>query len=600
MFGIRLFLLFILFSCGKCSEIKVKTKVGEIIGEKTDVTFLNNNYKVDRYLGIPYAKAPVGNLRFKKPEPAESFQEPYDATKFGAVCPQFDYLSKGPNKFVQSEDCLFLNIYVPNQAPDQSTGHAVMFFIHGGGFSLGTGNAYQGEVLSSVGNVIVVAINYRLGILGFLDLNDERAPGNYGLWDQRQALKWVNQNIESFGGDKDRVTIFGESAGSVSVTLQMLYPPNKGLFKNAIAQSGTVSMPFIVNDIGELVAKNYAEAAECSAENKDELFKCFMEMSGEKPTEILIDAVTKGGFAEQFKYVTVPSLDGDFFKRNPADMHTAALTDTVEEVEFCRSINLINGLNEAEGALFLMSFGTMEQLEDLQISREQMNNEILPSLFPLMFGFTRPMPEIVKSMLISEYTDWSGPNDPLKLRQQVVRANGDIYFNTPGVAFSLLHSNSSESVSYMYKFSAVVDLPLLESPSWNTEANHGDELGPVFGYTFDLEQLFNITEYEVPAWELDLSSRMMTYWSNFAKSGDPNLPTASTQSAGPWPRYTVDDQKYMILDREESTGQFLFSRETDFWRNILPSVLDAVEHTEEQKSKYTEDQGTCDKDGGCE
>ncbi|KAL4218404.1 hypothetical protein ACF0H5_023140 [Mactra antiquata] len=600
MFGISLFLLYILFSCGKCSEVKVETKLGEIIGEKTDVTFLDNNYQVDRYLGIPYAKAPVGNLRFKKPEPAEPFQEPYHATKFGAICPQFEFLSKGPNTFVQSEDCLFMNIYVPNQAPDQSTGHAVMLFLHGGGLSTGTGNQYQGEILSSAGNVIVVTINYRIGLFGFLHMNDDRTQGNYGLWDQHQALKWINENIEEFGGDKNRVTLFGQSAGSFSVTMQMLYPQNKGLFQNAISQSGTFSMPFLTFDDGDTTAKNYAEAAGCSTENNDEIYNCLMEFTIEKPSEIFLNAMMTGGDSAMYKFVTLPIVDGEFLKRSADDLHKAALTDDVEELNFFRSINLINGINEAEGAFYLMSYGAMDQLEDLQISREQMNNEIIPSLFSMVFGFNRALPEVVKNMLISEYTDWTGQNDPLKLRHQVVRANGDIYYNAPGVAFSILHANSTESVSYVYTFTAITDLPLLETPSWLNKANHGDELGPVFGYNWDYLQWFNLTEYVVPAWELDLSSRIITYWSNFAKSGDPNLPTASTQSAGPWPRYTVDDQKYMILDREESTGQFLFAKAHDLWRNIIPSVMEVVEESQETSCEKFSDQGTCEKDGVCD
>ncbi|KAL4225012.1 Carboxylesterase 4A [Mactra antiquata] len=577
MFGIHLILWCVLFSFGQCSEVNVRTQLGEIIGERTNVTFLDIKYQVDRYLGIPYAKPPVDNLRFKKPEPAEPFEEPYYATTFGAICQQLDMM-QWPSKFVKSEDCLFLNIYVPNQASDQPTGHAVMFFIHGGALSFGTGNFYPGEVLSSVGNVIVVTINYRLGLFGFLDMNDKRAQGNFGFWDQHEALKWVNQNIEAFGGDKDRVTIFGQSAGSSSVTFQMLYPLNKGLFKNAIVESGTALMPFPLTNDTNTAAKNFAEAAKCSTESTDEILDCLMSMPGDKPTEILIDAMKSGDFADQMKFVTMPTLDGDFIKRSATDLQEASLTGEVEEVEFCRSINLINGVNEAEGALYILSYGNMEELEHLQISRNQMNNEVIPGIFSMVFGFDHVLPQSVKKMIISEYTDWTGPNDPLKLRHEVVRLNGDINYNIPGVAFSLLHSNSTTAAAtYMYKFTALVDLPLVESPSWNAKANHGDELGPVFGYNFDYKEMYNLTEYQVPAWELDLSSRIMTYWSNFAKSSDPNLPTSSTQAAGPWPRYTVDDQKYMVLDKEESTGKFLFAKEHDFWKTILPKLLEVLE-----------------------
>ncbi|KAL4235493.1 Neuroligin-2 [Mactra antiquata] len=591
--------LCLLYSGISCTHITVKTELGELIGENVQATFQGETLTVDRYLGVPYAQPPVGELRFQKPLPAKPFETPFDATKYGAMCPQFDLVLKGPAQFDQSEDCLFMNIYVPNQKPDKDSGHSVMFFIHGGGFSMGTGNIYRGEVLSAFSNVIVVTINYRIGLLGFLDLNDDRARGNFGLWDQRQALLWVNKHIKSFGGDKDRVTIFGESAGATSVTAQMLYPPNKGLFQNAIAESGSVTMAFLFPDDTMMGAVSFAEAAECSSESTDDLLKCFMEMSGDKPTELIADAVTKDGLKATQRFSIIPTVDGEFFKLKPSTLMKLSLEETVEEIEFARTINFINGINEAEGAISLMMLGTPEEVENLQISREQMNDELIPLAFAFGFGFGRTLPEVVKKILVSEYTDWTGPNDPFKLRDQFIRLNGDIYFNAPGIAFSLLHANGTDESSYVYMFSAVVDLQTLPTPSWFNKANHGDEVAAVFGYNFDLLMIMNMTEYEVPSSELDLSARMMTYWSNFAKSGNPNLPIASKQSIESWPKYNVEEQRYKVLDYEESNGQFLFAHETDLWTNILPAVLDVSEKASEKKSMYSEDQKVCEKDGEC-
>jgi cholinesterase/neuroligin len=146
-----------------------------------------------------------------------------------------------------SEDCLYLNIYAPKK-PEQGEKLAVMVWFHGGGFIVGSADIYPADHLAVYGDVVVVTVNYRLTVFGFLSTGDEHAPGNYGLWDQRMALDWVNKNIEGFGGDPARVTIFGESAGAASVIYQGLYPDNRGLFQRVVAQSGSAGSWWASND----------------------------------------------------------------------------------------------------------------------------------------------------------------------------------------------------------------------------------------------------------------------------------------------------------------------------------------------------------------
>ncbi|XP_060556183.1 acetylcholinesterase-like [Ruditapes philippinarum] len=318
----------------------VTTKLGTITGETKSVTFQGNVHQVNRYLGIPYAKPPTGDLRFQRPEPFGPFSETYNAAEFGASCPQPSYPHMPVEKNT-AEDCLFLNIYVPRQEPDEPSGHAVMFFIHGGGFSIGSGLLYDGAVLSSIGNVIIVTINYRLGLLGFLDIDDEKASGNFGLFDQRLALQWVHENIDAFGGNKDMVTIFGESAGSMSVSMQMMYPPNKGLFRGGIAQSGALSIPGVYpeNNIG--MAKYFAENMSCSVETMDEVFNCLKEASAETLIQVVMDAMASGGMASAASVGAIPTIDGKFIRTNLGDLLKKAGTDTFEEIDFFRSIKLI-------------------------------------------------------------------------------------------------------------------------------------------------------------------------------------------------------------------------------------------------------------------
>jgi para-nitrobenzyl esterase len=198
---------------------------------------------VSAWLGVPYAQPPVGALRFAAPQPVQAWQGVRMATTFGAACiqkPMGSIKSLGPSL---AEDCLTLNIWSP--AADRAK-RPVMVWIHGGAFLLGSARIYTGAHLAEQGDIVVVAINYRLGALGFVNfgeaLGDERAASNPGLRDQVAALRWVRDNIAAFGGDPDRVTVAGESAGSVSVSMLMQSPEAQGLFRGAIMQSGALTL----------------------------------------------------------------------------------------------------------------------------------------------------------------------------------------------------------------------------------------------------------------------------------------------------------------------------------------------------------------------
>jgi para-nitrobenzyl esterase len=191
------------------------------------------------YLGIPYAEPPVGALRWTPPQPYGRWKGVLQATQFGSECSQLDQ----NNDPAGDENCLFLNVYTPlGKNRVKPSGRAVMVWIHGGGLNKGAGSEFDPTPLVEGGDVIVVTINYRLGVLGFLAqtaLDGEgHLAGNYGFMDQQFALGWVQRNIEAFGGDPARVTIFGESAGGLSIYSQLASPLAAGLFQGAIAQSG--------------------------------------------------------------------------------------------------------------------------------------------------------------------------------------------------------------------------------------------------------------------------------------------------------------------------------------------------------------------------
>ena len=219
-------------------SLTVKTAQGKVLGKTI------SDGKVRAFMGLPYAAPPVGEMRWKAPAPPAKWKGKRDATQYGARCVQarvFDdmvFQDSGP-----SEDCLFLNVYTPAGAGNKSK-LPVMFWIHGGGYTGGASSEprHNGDFLPTKG-VVLVTINYRLGVFGFLATDDlgkesDGAAGNYGLSDMVAALRWVNANIGNFGGDPGNVTIFGESAGSFAVSTLMASPLARGLFHKAIGESG--------------------------------------------------------------------------------------------------------------------------------------------------------------------------------------------------------------------------------------------------------------------------------------------------------------------------------------------------------------------------
>ncbi|KAL0113970.1 hypothetical protein PUN28_011347 [Cardiocondyla obscurior] len=223
------------------SEIKVRVNEGGLIGTVVDGHY---NIRYIAFRGIPYAKPPVGELRFKDPLPAEKWSGDRDATKYGNNAVQINLLTR---EVIGDEDCLYLNVYTTKIEPSKKC--AVMVWIHGGGYFMGSGDAiWYGPDYLVAKNVVLVTLNYRLGPLGFLNLNDKVATGNQGLKDVIMALKWVKNNIAVFGGDPENVTIFGESAGGSITHCLALSPLAKGLFHKIIAQSGVIMNPWALSE----------------------------------------------------------------------------------------------------------------------------------------------------------------------------------------------------------------------------------------------------------------------------------------------------------------------------------------------------------------
>ncbi len=227
------------------------TRVVLPTGTIEGVAISEQNTALRSFKGIPYAAPPVGDLRWKPPQPVAAWAGVRDATRFGARCMQLPLFQMEFRSRTMSEDCLFLNVWTPAQATDEKL--PVLVYFYGGGFAAGDSSEprYDGAALASRG-MVTVTVNYRLGVFGFLALPEmaresaHGAAGNYGLLDQHAALQWVRENIAQFGGDPNKVTIGGESAGSVAVSAHMASPMSKGLFARAIGQSGAAFGPLTI------------------------------------------------------------------------------------------------------------------------------------------------------------------------------------------------------------------------------------------------------------------------------------------------------------------------------------------------------------------
>ncbi|XP_071507798.1 cholinesterase 1-like [Diadema antillarum] len=321
----------------------VQTSKATIVGRRINIQpyqLPDFRKTVLAYTRLPYAEPPVGPLRFSLPVPM-SLAGRVDGTRQSVACPQLLSLFFQVD-LEQSEDCLYLDIYSPDPKP---TSAPVMVWIHGGGYHFGAGSLPESipTVLSAFGEVIVVTINYRLGPLGFLTTGDDTIPANLGLWDQRQALVWVQTYIQAFGGDPTQVTIFGESAGSASVNMHLVSAMSAGLFSRAIMQSGALNTVWTHHlDKSEAIdaAFEFGKEMGCSNVRSDDLLQCLRKTSLED-----FFAAYKDTFPLFSKYFFRPVADDHFLLGDPLQL--------TKEGKF-NPASVIIGCLESEGSLHLM------------------------------------------------------------------------------------------------------------------------------------------------------------------------------------------------------------------------------------------------------
>ncbi|XP_062342142.1 neuroligin-2b [Osmerus eperlanus] len=428
-----------------------------------------------------------------------------------------------------------------------------MLFVHGGSYMEGSGNMFDASVLSAYGNVIVVTMNYRLGVLGFLSTGDQSAKGNYGLLDQIQALRWLNENIGHFGGDPERITIFGSGAGASCVNLLILSHHSEGLFQRAIAQSGSAISSWSVNYRPLMYTKILARKVACSYDDTTELVECLRRKSFRE----LVDQDIQPA---RYHIAFGPVVDGDVVPDDPEIL--------MQQGEFL-NYDILLGVNQGEGLKFVDD----SEGED-GISAASFDYTI-SNFVDNLYGYPDGK-DILRETIKFMYTDWADRDNADMRRKTLLALFTDHQWVAPAVATAKLHAEFQSPV-YFYTFHHHCQTET--RPEW-ADAAHGDEIPYVFGVPMiGATELFpcNFSKNDVM-----LSAVVMTYWTNFAKSGDPNLPVPQDTKfihTKPnrfeeviWTKFSSKDKQYLHIGLKPRVRDNYRANKVAFWLELVPHL----------------------------
>ncbi|XP_057369904.1 neuroligin-4, X-linked-like isoform X3 [Daphnia carinata] len=561
----------------------VRTKHGSVKG----VLVIPSNRElppVEAFLGLPYASPPVGPLRFMSPVSPLPWNGVRLMDKYPPACPQtlpdvsnereaLRFVTRGRLQYLrrllpylrnQSEDCLYLNIYAPVTVggKDVNIKFPVIVFIHGESYEWNSGNPYDGSILASYGDVVVVTINFRLGVLGFLrpDLRENRVA-NFGLLDQIAALQWIQDNIAQFGGDRDSVTLLGHGTGAACVNLLLISPvaqASSGLFHRAILMSGTALADWAVAENPLRYTLQAAQQVDCPlAERDDELAAC---LRFKRVTELMNVRLQAPLYASPL----APLVDGIVVPNEPRQsMKTYnelfGRYDVMYGVTQSESFHLLNAAT--------LQFGLTET-ERNRIIRTYVRNSYASNI------------DQVTAAIRKEYTDWKNPvRDTEEYRDSILEILSDARVVAPVIQMADLHSAIRQR-SYFYVFTHQTtngDYP----QDWGSI--HGEELAYVFG--MPLVGGTNHLSANYTRAEMLLSEIVITYWANFARTGNPNFPprqkfltTANSRDRFEptyvqWPAYDRHSQKYLNIDLRPKVKDHYRADKMALWSKLIPELM---------------------------
>jgi len=494
----------------------IKTTSGLLSGVKK--TILGQDINV--YYGVPFAAPPVGYLRFKKPVAAQPWEGVYDATTLPNTClqaargvfPGFAGEERWIANTPKSEDCLYLNIWAPvktERRPKKKL--STIVYIYGGAFIEGSATLemYQADYLSAMENVIVVSMQYRVNVFGFLYLGTEGAPGNMGLWDQALALEWINDNLHAFGGDKNEITLAGVSAGGMSVNFHLLSPITRNLFKRGIMQSGTIADPRIYNApaISQYIGQTLIDDCGCNATTvgADKVMQCIQNL----PAETI---------SANSKFPFMPTYDDEFLPREPKLM--------IQDGDFKKTEIIIGTVRDEGGIALVYSFGALFNKDNYSETFDRAN-------FLMIMGMMyADKPEAEKQAIIDLYSA-SVTNDSVTNQNSLMASIGDRSFVCPMNLWGELYAAAGGTVYHFF---------FTQRSLWSPWGDwlgvmHGDDVEYLLGAVQSGTAFTKYTDEEKA-----FSQRMMDSFVTFAKTGNPSLPDFY------WPEYTKENPRYLELN----------------------------------------------------
>ncbi|CAH8470165.1 unnamed protein product [Schistosoma turkestanicum] len=648
---------------------------GIIRGQEETVIINGNTIQVNHFLGIPYAMPPIGELRFAPPKKHPGWTGLRNATKLPATCWQyifggFDAVNPAGKMWINNtemnEDCLYMNIWTPKSTTTTAAPGAVnnqrfpvMVWIYGGGFTSGSANlqVYNGAILAAKQNVIIVSMQYRVGAFGFLRLNpnvgnnhsqleseqQSIALGNQGLLDQLMSLQWVHENIQHFNGDPNQVTLFGESAGAVSVSILWMSPMAQPYFQRAILQSGSVYARWALDSANEAHGKavEFALACGCKSPSLDRnaSLRCLQNLDPLTLVNQLDSINTAIGQRRQhtfqqclhrkdestlllpgqststrlyFDVPLKPVIDGLLIPKHP----DAIFNNAKNSSAFKSNPELLIGVNENEAMFFILPGisinntqflypnGTVDLPNTIQLAaaagnRQPSQIDTKDELADFYWITTTQMLDESQMRLglakIPAYyynlpirsTSTSGFQDPdtmkmtaEELMQRLDRLAGDLDFACPTLNFAEHVARLPNAKVFLYRFNKRTKaLPL---PKW-TGVMHGYEIEYIFGMPYDAK--FSKEFYKFTEDEEQMSSLLMKLWTNFAKTGNPSKDENNILQKPEWPLYRRTDElitsesDYLLIEDELKPATGLRRDRCRFWLHEMNDLANILQNT---------------------
>ncbi|XP_064471267.1 acetylcholinesterase-1-like isoform X2 [Ornithodoros turicata] len=516
----------------------VRTTLGEVTGRQ----ITQNGKTVNTYFGIPFAEPPIGQLRFRKPKPARPWTGVLNATSMSPGCVQTSFHLNDVvfvNMSDTTEDCLTLNIWVPENSCSNGTVSCgermpVFVFIYGGAFQWGTSSLsiYDGTAFAARTGMIYVSFNYRVGVFGFLNASTPEMPGNMGMYDQVEALRWIKNNVEYFGGDPNAITLAGQSAGAVSVHFHMMSPLSKGLFHKAVLLSGVSSTIRYSEDTNHHDAfRRISNYVNCSDSTRSwdkqisDTVRCLQSLDAHE----LVRAARE---AMPYRFITIlPNFGDEFLPKNPYNVNEM---DTHVKDVFV-------GTTQDDGELLVslfflhapFSLGDIDGRTTLRATLRIVMNIGIGQSRNIIDAYLKPDDTITRTKMLRGLSD----------------AMTDLSFEC---TTDLVASKMSEKGANVYRYLFAHRMSNSLWADWVT-ATHGDDiifaLGSVNVERDNLNRSHNdgwsetLKSSVAHAKDSELSNSMVDSIAQFCRWGKPKIPKTDKE----WPKYTKENKAYLIL-----------------------------------------------------